>query len=272
MRLSGTGVLHAIGLVLLLSMIVLPAWAHSGDLLSSYGTAVIDGVVSAGEYGSCIGPFTQGIYTVTICETNDFVNDYYAVTVLGDTTNNAGDNAQILFDNNHDGTVINCQATGREDTISVIGDGSFLDRNYCFLSPGNLFTVTDGVSAQHGTGARTFTANVGYVFEMSHPLNSGDSNDHALATGSTVGWCLSYVDFEDLQNFVQYPSGCLVTAQNDGDASLYGNIFKRGAPPAQTPVGGELLAVNSYSVVSPWLAMIAVLATAVVISLTRRKE
>ena len=102
----------AMGVALLPS---LPAGGHSGDVLRHFAHVTVDGVISPGEYAatSCTGPIAQTAgattYTLDICESNDDVNDYYAVTI-NDVTHDVGggDLLNIFFDNAHDGVVEPC--------------------------------------------------------------------------------------------------------------------------------------------------------------------
>ena len=81
-----------------------------------------------------------------------------------------------------------------------------------------------------GFGVRAFTAGVGQIYELSHPLASGDSDDYVLKVHDRVGWCLVY---DDRSNFVQsvsvalgdiqFPPGCFKKAAS-GDTSGYGDV------------------------------------------------
>lgn len=196
-------------------MLLLPALGHvsghSGDVLSAYGTATVDGVVSPGEYGSCIGPVTQNGYTFKICETNDSHNDTYAIAINDLTFYPQDDLAVIYFDNAHDGSITGC-GSGVEDMLVINGTAGILpmyvDANYCANSGWMTDFLFGGKS--DAAVAVKFTPGVGYVYEVSHPLDSGDSKDYALTTSSTVGWCFIYFagpigsyDFPQ----VQYPVG-----------------------------------------------------------------
>src|SRR5687767_2578607 len=115
-----------------------PAKGHVGTPLKNYATATVDGVMSPGEYdsSSCTDPTTRTFgsktYTFTICESNDEVNDYYAITIddmTHDTSGFSGDNLALFFDNAHDGVPEPC-ATGTEDHVFAgavaphdLGDG-----------------------------------------------------------------------------------------------------------------------------------------------------
>jgi hypothetical protein len=212
----------------------LPAGGHSGDVLAHFAHVTVDGVMSPGEYtgNSCTGPLNQTAgavtYTFTVCEANDETNDYYAVTI-NDMTHDVGggDLLNIFFDNAHDGVVEPCQS-GTEDWLSMDADALALgDGYYCNTGDGMTFA---GDPVFNGDLAVTFTPGVGYTFEFSHPLTSGDALDYALVTGDSVGFCFAYDDQSNPANTsafgeLQYPAGCLSQAFK-GNATLYGDVRK----------------------------------------------
>jgi hypothetical protein len=212
----------------------LPAGGHSGDILAHFAHVTVDGVMSPGEYtgASCTGPINQTAgavtYTFTICEANDDANDYYAVTI-NDVTHDVGggDLLNIFFDNAHDSAVEPC-ASGTDDWLFMDADALALgDGNYCNPGSGMQFT---GDAIFNGDLAVTFKEGVGYTFEFSHPLTSGDPLDYALAIGDTVGFCFAYDDSSNSANTsafgeLQYPAGCLSQAFK-GNTTLYGDVRK----------------------------------------------
>jgi hypothetical protein len=72
-----------------------------------------------------------------------------------------------------------------------------------------------------------FTAGDGQIFELSHSLASGDSDDYVLKVHDRVGWCLVYDDASLPNNValgdIQFPPGCFVQAAS-GDTSGYGDV------------------------------------------------
>jgi hypothetical protein len=210
------------------------AWAHSPLLCSSlgaFGAATTDGVRGPMEYKDCKGPITRKVgtktYVLRICATNDADNAYFAVVVT-DTTQNDRDSVWILFDNNHDGAVAGIGQTGCgpagspvEDFLADVG-GIPLDGFYC--SPG---ITPQFDNAQNITTARTFTPGIGWAYELSHPLFSGDPDDFGLKPLDRAGWCLVYDDESNpgalaLGDF-DYPPGCFAEAAS-GSATRYGNV------------------------------------------------
>lgn len=235
-------------LVMVLSLLfAASALAHKSDQLEEYGTAQINGVIGNNEYDDgCTGPNSQTAgaitYQITVCEQNDEANDYYAIKV-SDLTSNPGsqDYVHLWFDNDHSGTV---QASGpsctygqpNEDNIGWFFD-FFWDGLYCI----DAGTWTGGLDfALDGNGTSKFTAGQGWVFELSHPLDSGDPDDYSLAQHDEVGWCLTYDDTNNsLPNNpgfafgeIQYPQGCFVDFSNmtkglvRGDASNLADVRK----------------------------------------------
>ena len=205
------------------------ASAHAGGgviTLANYGAATVDGVFTDGEYGEgCFLPGSQNVggttYHLTVCATNDDVNDYYAFLIDDLTLATAGDPAgldgiNLLFDNQHDGSLACPKA---EDAIGAASQpaGSLIDMAYC-----GAFDFFSGDTQTNGNAAMTFSPNVGYVYEMMHPLNSGDPADYALALHDTVGFCAVYLDSANDAGEVQFPKNCF------GDGEKYGDVFKKG--------------------------------------------
>ncbi|MEM1966074.1 MAG: hypothetical protein QXH12_08160 [Candidatus Caldarchaeum sp.] len=198
--------------------------------LGSFGTATVDGVLSPGEYGSCIGPITlpQSLagtqYTIIFCETNDGTNDYYYFQI-NDLAIHYNDSFFLLFDNNNDDLIPACVA-GREDAITFLASRTppIVDEHYCGPPPAS---APDPI--QNLVKAFSFTPGVGYRFEFSHPLNSGDSLDYALSIGSTVGWCIVWRDGDKPPpNILDYPPECYYKFRATGQADLYGHVIKLG--------------------------------------------
>jgi hypothetical protein len=257
-------IVHAVLVILLsfgLGLLTLPAGnvrGYTSDVLSAFGTATIDGVISPGEYGSCIGPITQGIYVFTICETNDNHNDSYAIQINDLTGPSQDDLAAIFFDNGK-GSIAAC-GSGVDDLLLVngtIANPQFVDANYCATSGWNLDVFSGGTN--DATAAVKFTPGVGYVYEVTHPLDSGDSKDYALTTSSRVGWCFIYYDGPSGTPQVQYPSGCFGAGPSvPSTAAGFGVVQKLSATTAltgttfTTSAGGfSSLTASTVSSISP---------------------
>lgn len=193
--------------------------------------ATVDGIISLGEYGSCITNALPNVgYAFRFCETNDAVNLYLAFDVA-DTTNNGQDSLNIYFDNNHSGVIVPCISGTTDEALVINGavPGMFVDSNYCHSGA----TSTPGSDAvQNGVGVRKMSG-LGSVYEISHPLCSGDSQDFCLHFGDTVGWCIAYFD-EVANNGGTFPNNCQGPMYFIGDATGFGNIII--ATPPSTPV------------------------------------
>ena len=216
------------------------AHATGGLFLGHYGTAVVDGVIAEAEYGQvdaptadetkkglgCWTPAAQTVdrttYHFKICETNDEQNDYYAFAIddlspsPAKSDPFATDSLFILFDDEHDGDV---DCPGWQDMIGVQATGAFWDWAYC-----GQWDDLVADEPQDGAAAVTFTPGVGYVFELAHPLNSGDPADYALALHDTVGFCAVYLDAANAAGEVEYPfvNSCFGEGQN------YAHVYKKG--------------------------------------------
>lgn len=138
--------------------------------------ATIDGVRSGNEWNDATAVATQDP-NVTLYYKNDTANLYLALEVRNDPLS-ADDWFTVRFDNTRDGP-----QTAGEDDLAVYGDGTFFDRHFNGSAWAAPDTQVDGTGAAGSAGGVSF-------FEMSHPLNSGDSNDFSLAPGGSVGFCL----------------------------------------------------------------------------------
>jgi hypothetical protein len=168
--------------------------------LSAFGTATLDGVISPGEWDAA-GSVTLlinlpggGTAPATLFVMNDAANLYLALRFAP----NAADPANSVslafeFDNNDDGIAAN-----GDDLIGFSPGIDFVDQfrtNTPPCPPGSseaacAFTDVSAGGTNDGAG---FFANDGTVsvFEMRHPLNSGDiGHDFALSVGNSVGFFL----------------------------------------------------------------------------------
>jgi hypothetical protein len=193
--------------------------------LGNYGTATVDGVFADGEYGEgCFISPSQNVggttYHFTLCATNDDVTNYYAFLIddlTPATTGPAGaDEVNIQFDDEHNGALACPKA---EDVIGVVSKAgsALIDGAYC-----GAFEFFSLDSSTHGSAAMTFSPDVGYVYEMMHPLDSGDPADYALALHDMVGFCVAYIDASNAAGGVQFPKNC------QGDGERYGDVFQMG--------------------------------------------
>jgi len=208
------------------------AAAHEpGETLRHYGTATVDGVITDGEYGTdpvtvqdskegtgCLVPTHLDLiggeeldYVFHLCETNDAKNTYYAVEIddISPTDTSPDpletDSMFMVFDNEHDGDVMCPQV---QDMIVAQGDGTFQDDAFHQGGPGSSCGALPPVTVDatvDGTAAVTFTPRKGYVYEMSHPIASGDAQDYQAKTHDTIGYCFVYHDSSNPFSFVIWP-------------------------------------------------------------------
>jgi hypothetical protein len=157
-------------------------------ILSGCGTPTLDGLVKAGEWAPA-GSFRFSVRTphrgtapATLYVMNDSFNLYMAVAY--DRTIIASPGGEFLFfsfDDDHSGF-----ASPGDDLISGRPAGTFYDM---VAQPCGSVLCADSDTTHGGTidGASAF-ANDGVrsAYELSHPLNSGDANDFALASGSSI--------------------------------------------------------------------------------------
>lgn len=148
-----------------------------------------------------------------------------------DTTPDAADNPLIWFDAGHDGLVQpgvggECPFGGPVEDYIGYSHGAFIDRWYC--NKPSFIQDADG-GGTHGAAAASHVF-PDWVFEFSHPLDSTDPDDYAVATGDTLGWCFTYNNASDPTNStavgeLQYPPGCWFDA-NSSDDAVQGSTLK----------------------------------------------
>jgi hypothetical protein len=226
---------------------------RSGNVpvISHFGSAVVDGVVSPGEWGdeACVKS-TQTVgavtYHATLCETNDAMNDYYLFTIddLTPAAASDPDSVTIVFDNENDGKVDCASPPGDLLEVALPGPpapGALFDAAYCYFPNkiGQFLVMTD-VGANDGQGASALSK-TGAVFELSHPLMSGDASDYALQVHDTVGFCAIYRDsanpeMGDIEitysgQFVDLPHPCFLFPSGGGGlvrkVSAWDSVLKK---------------------------------------------
>ena len=188
--------------------------AHApGVVLSGFGSATVDGVLSPGEWGSAGRidfvanlPLADGGGTTpaTLFVMNDATSLYLGVRIARSRLNTGTigfglDQVAFEFDNNHNGG-----PPEEGDDILLLSPGlmigsqsSFFDEvrttrppcpagiGLCGLFDTQVGGTNDGQGAAANDGSFSF-------FEIRHPLNSADDpNDFSLALGETVGFSLS---------------------------------------------------------------------------------
>jgi hypothetical protein len=172
--------------------------ASSTLTLSGTGTATLDGVISPGEWDAAgsvnllVNLPGGGTAPATLFVMNDASNLYLALRFARNVVD-PGNSLSFDFDNNDDGIAANGDDGFGFSPPAFFGDTFRTNAPPCPPgSPEAACSATDLSAGGTNDGAGVF-ANDGTfsVYEMSHPLNSGDSgHDFALSVGSTVGFFL----------------------------------------------------------------------------------
>ena len=166
----------------------------------------VDGVFDSAEWSAASDTsFTANLSrsssaAATLYWTNDCDNLYLAVVIERDEAakvNTLG----FDFDNENDG------ATKGDDVLVLDGDtGVFKDLSLSkkCLKRGQS-ACGDEDADQNGEGRFAFDGAGKIVYEVSHPLDSGDPNDFSLQIGETVGMFLSLRLGKGAQGNTQWP-------------------------------------------------------------------
>src|SRR5262245_60532019 len=170
--------------------------AHDGTVLTGFGSATIDGVVSPNEWdrAGCVafpvnvpeGGTTPG----RACAMND-AETLYLLIQFNRETADAGNSAVFEFDNDHSGG----PRVNGDDALVInpsIGLSDVVRSNAPPCPTGAMcgFLDTSQGGANDGQGA-FFNDGVTSVYEFSHPLDSSnDAHDFSLRPGDTVGFTL----------------------------------------------------------------------------------
>lgn len=170
-----------------------------------YGIANIDGTFGAAEW-SCAESTTftasisGGDTPAEIYWMNDADNIYFAIRVQQSSLDKIN-TLRIDFDNDGDGV-----AERNDDAIGYDADlGSFFDEyltqkceNRSQSGCGDADGLSDGSGMVDNDGTWT-------VFELSHPLNSGQAQDIAAAVGQAFGFYVTLLSGNGAQGNTQFP-------------------------------------------------------------------
>jgi len=181
--------------ILVLGLVLMPPCVRSAEAapitLSAVGTAIIDGSLSASEWGSAgyfdfiVNTPYGGTTPGRLFAMNDEDSAYFGLRFVRSAAD-PGNAFAIEFDNDGNGAI-----TDGDDGIILNPSVGFVDlfRSSGFGCPPSMlcsFRDTEIGGARDGAGAfandGTYT-----IYEFSHPLNSGDSFDFSLAAGDTIG-------------------------------------------------------------------------------------
>lgn len=218
------------------------AYAHSGITLSGVGSALIDGVLSPGEWVNAARhdfavkkPEADGGGTApaTLLVMNDAANLYLAVQVWLPALDHSS--VTFEFDDNNDGTCNNGEDALVLNSVSGLYDDFRTGQggsDVCTYGP----TDADAGGATNGSGAVRNNGAFSF-YEISHPLNSGDTgHDFALAPGSSVG--VRFAEFRI----------CKAAACTDTPFFLHGDILVAipPGPALLTPTGPIMVAPEQF--------------------------
>lgn len=191
--------------------------------LSGNGTATIDGVISPLEWGSAgffdflVNTPGSGTADGRFYIMNDTDNMYFALRFERSIAD-AGNSFSIEFDNDNSGNI----SEGDDGIIlnpnpSVGFSDLFRSSGYscpsgalCSFRDTNIGGTVDGTGAFSNDGTYT-------MYELSHPLDSGDMFDYSLTAGDMLGFSLF---IRTIEAGVPYPDGFGDTSINFGFAEF----------------------------------------------------
>ena len=188
--------------ILILITAVLGHAHHPGVVLTGFGTATVDGVMTPGEWDSASRvdflanlPASEGGGTtpVSLYVMNDETHLYLAVR-LKRTSLGLGASAFFEFDDDHNGMIDEGDDVFGMN-VGIFSPPEFVDDYRTFLPPCPANTVcglgdSDFGGTIDGTAAASNDNEFTFI-ELSHPLNSGDSHDFSLSAGDRVGFVVS---------------------------------------------------------------------------------
>jgi hypothetical protein len=188
---------------------------HATACRPGFGTATVDGVMAPGEWqcaqhADFTANLSGGATPATLYWMNDQTNLYLAVRVQRASTDKVN-TLRFNFDNNNSA---NTSRTGLaetgddilvEDATAGFSD-QYLTAN-CTTSTQTSCGATDASAGGTNDGAAAFGNASGFsVYELRHPLNSGDTaHDFALSAGSNVGLFLTMQVGSGAQGNTQWP-------------------------------------------------------------------
>jgi len=188
---------------------------HATACRPGFGTATVDGVMAPGEWqcaqhADFTANLSGGATPATLYWMNDQTNLYLAVRIQRASTDKVN-TLRFNFDNNNSA---NTSRTGLaetgddilvEDATAGFSD-QFLTAN-CTTSTQTSCGATDASAGGTNDGAAAFGNAGGFsVYELRHPLNSGDTaHDFALSAGSKVGLFLTMQVGSGAQGNTQWP-------------------------------------------------------------------
>jgi hypothetical protein len=169
----------------------LAASAAMGATLTGYGTASIDGVLSAGEWDTAgFVVFAANIpggrtAPATLWAMNDDTNLYLALAVMG--TYGDPPYFSVSFDNDGSNTVsFGDDLAEYSQGFALSGYGDLVWTEFS-IDPGVPIRTSDTGRGGTTDGTGDWSNSGDTIFEIAKPLFSGDPHDFALGAGDTIG-------------------------------------------------------------------------------------
>lgn len=235
-------------------------------VLSGWGTSNMDGFVNPSEWANADTisfSYNLGANIGTLYMMNDAVNLYVGL-VITDTSLDPNDGIVLTFDNDNGGEVFLEQG---DDRLSVRAFNNFAD--WFYRLSGFTFSLDTGYGGTSDGFSRDSRVAPTNHFELRHPLNSADNaHDFSLLPGQIVGF-----------NFIIYVAGTEyhIPGEDVDNPITWGNDYQvaSGRGPISVPssvVGGFYIPVNSFAVLSPYLALVGVIGIMATILVKRKRS
>ncbi len=210
-------------LVLCFTLPLLASPAVHGGQLNLPPVPVVDGRIAEGEYGATgcqpialapvPGPGRSDGYAGRLCAAHDGRTLYLAVEVSNDPTVSIMepfDHLLFFF------TAPDLWSRVGDDVIQTPFGGTAVADEVVFGVQENHPLYYDWDTNRSGSVNVEFAVDYErHVFELSHPLCSGEPTDFCLQPGDTIGFCLLYWDLGPGPVGATYPAGCGKTAEGD---------------------------------------------------------
>jgi hypothetical protein len=175
----------------------------------------VDGVMASGEWQCAqhedfTANLSGGATPATLYWMNDQTNLYLAVRVQRSSTDKVN-TLRFNFDNNNSANASGTGLAEAGDDILVEDAASGFSDQYltlkCTTSTQTSCGATDVADGGASQGAAAFANAAGFsVYELRHPLNSGDTaHDFGLAAGANVGLFLTLQIGSGAQGNTQWP-------------------------------------------------------------------
>lgn len=188
---------------------------HATACRPGFGTATVDGVMASGEWqcaqhADFTANLSGGATPATLYWMNDQTNLYLAVRVQRSSTDKVN-TLRFNFDNNNSANASGTGLAEAGDDILVEDAASGFSDQYltlkCTTSTQTSCGATDVADGGASQGAAAFANAAGFsVYELRHPLNSGDTaHDFGLTAGANVGLFLTLQIGSGAQGNTQWP-------------------------------------------------------------------